>query len=181
MTKLKTKVWRKAKGEFEKHELVSTHICRRSFATNHYGKLPTPVIMAITGHTTEKMFLNYIGKTAKDNANALQNFWKVQEQKRKKKTRLELIKKKPNSMTNQETEEFQNKLRKETEINKKIIDVLSENIISMTKFNALAEINDFSNPIVQTKLNVLQKKIDNSNKKYFDLKLDLELFLNGIC
>jgi integrase len=81
MKKLKPKVWRKIKGEYQKHELISTHICRRSFATNHYGKLPTPVIMAVTGHTTEKMFLNYIGKTAKDNAKELQNFWKLQEQK----------------------------------------------------------------------------------------------------
>ena len=90
--KLKPKVWRKQKGKFPKWELVSTHICRRSFATNHYGKLPTPVIMAITGHTTEKMFLNYIGKTAKDNAEVLNSFWEVQEQKKNKETMLNLIK-----------------------------------------------------------------------------------------
>ena len=84
-TKLKEKVWRKTKGEFEKYELVSTHICRRSFATNHYGKLPTPVIMAVTGHTTEKLFLKYVGKTAKDNANVLNDFWQVQEQKKQQK------------------------------------------------------------------------------------------------
>lgn len=91
-TKLKKGVWRKQKGSFPKHELVTTHICRRSFATNHYGKLPTPVLMAITGHTTEKMFLNYIGKTARDNAEVLNEFWKVQEQKRTKEPQLELIK-----------------------------------------------------------------------------------------
>lgn len=92
MKKLKTKVWRKEKGMYPKWELVSTHICRRSFATNHYGKLPTPVLMAITGHTTEKMFLKYIGKTAMDNAEVLNSFWKIQEQKRSKTTKLDIIK-----------------------------------------------------------------------------------------
>ncbi|WP_417199257.1 phage integrase SAM-like domain-containing protein [Bizionia sp.] len=90
--KLKKKVWRNVKGEYKKHKLVSSHICRRSFATNHYGKLPTPVIMAVTGHQTEKMFLNYIGKTAKDNANVLHEFWQVQEQKKKQKPKLDIVK-----------------------------------------------------------------------------------------
>lgn len=80
-------------GEFPKYQLVSTHICRRSFATNHYGKLPTPVIMAVTGHTTEKMFLNYIGKTAKDNAKELQKYWNIQELKNsQKEPRLNVVK-----------------------------------------------------------------------------------------
>jgi integrase len=91
-TEIKKKVWRKIKGIYKKHELVSTHICRRSFATNHYGKLPTPVIMAVTGHTTEKMFLNYIGKTAKDNAETLSKFWQHQEFKQEQKPKLEIIK-----------------------------------------------------------------------------------------
>jgi integrase len=91
-TEIKKKVWRKIKGIYKKHELVSTHICRRSFATNHYGKLPTPVIMAVTGHTTEKMFLNYIGKTAKDNAETLSKFWQHQELKQEQKPKLEIIK-----------------------------------------------------------------------------------------
>ena len=90
--KLKSKVWRKEKGEYEKHKLVSSHICRRSFATNHYGKLPTPVLMAVTGHKTEKMFLNYIGKTSKDNADVLNDFWKVQEQKKQQKSKLNIVK-----------------------------------------------------------------------------------------
>jgi len=89
--KIKDKVWRKVKGEYLKHELVSTHICRRSFATNHYGKLPTPVIMAVTGHTTEKMFLRYIGKSAKDNANELQKFWEIQEHKKTKTPQLRKV------------------------------------------------------------------------------------------
>ncbi|MDM1548174.1 tyrosine-type recombinase/integrase [Empedobacter falsenii] len=54
------------------HKAVSSHVCRRSFATNFYGNpnFPTPLIMSITGHTYEKTFLEYIGK--KDINNALQ-------------------------------------------------------------------------------------------------------------
>lgn len=54
--------------ETEKCNLVSSHICRRSFATNFYGNkmFTTPQLMAITGHKSEAQFLNYIGKTADD-------------------------------------------------------------------------------------------------------------------
>ncbi|WP_185269179.1 phage integrase SAM-like domain-containing protein [Chryseobacterium indologenes] len=54
--------------ETEKCHLVSTHVCRRSFATNFYGNklFTTPQLMAITGHKSESQFLNYIGKTADD-------------------------------------------------------------------------------------------------------------------
>ena len=51
-----------------KYEAISSHVCRRSFATNFYGKIPTPILMNITAHGTEKMFLLYIGKTTYDNA-----------------------------------------------------------------------------------------------------------------
>ena len=52
----------------EKYNLISSHTCRRSFATNFYGnpKLPTPIIMAITGHKTEKTFFDYIKKDPAD-------------------------------------------------------------------------------------------------------------------
>lgn len=66
---------RKVFGKFPKHELISSHVCRRSFATNHYGKLPTGVLMSITNHSTEKMFLNYIGKTREDHAEQLRKYW----------------------------------------------------------------------------------------------------------
>ncbi|WP_347217950.1 phage integrase SAM-like domain-containing protein [Chryseobacterium sp.] len=54
--------------EIEKCFLVTTHVCRRSFATNFYGNklFTTPQLMAITGHKSEAQFLNYIGKTADD-------------------------------------------------------------------------------------------------------------------
>ena len=56
------------KGIFPKYKLVSSHICRRSFATNFYGHFPTPLLMSLTAHGTERMFLQYIGKTTYDNA-----------------------------------------------------------------------------------------------------------------
>jgi len=74
------KIHRKVEGEFEKWELVSTHIGRRSFATNHYGKIHTTVLMSQTGHKTEKMFLKYIGKTEKDNAQILKEYWESMKQ-----------------------------------------------------------------------------------------------------
>jgi integrase len=51
-----------------KYNFISSHVCRRSFATNFYGRIPTPVLMNITAHGTEKVFLAYIGKTTYDNA-----------------------------------------------------------------------------------------------------------------
>jgi integrase len=66
----KDKITRKESGTFEKWELVSSHIGRRSFATNNYGKIPTSLLIGATGHSTEQMFLEYIGKT--DTQKALQ-------------------------------------------------------------------------------------------------------------
>lgn len=70
---------RKLKGKFPKYELISSHVCRRSFATNLYGVLPTPLIMQITAHSTEKMLLNYIGKSSVDYAKQIAEFFKNQE------------------------------------------------------------------------------------------------------
>jgi integrase len=56
------------KKTLPKYELISSHVCRRSFATNFYGRIPTPVLINITAHGSERMFLNYIGKTTYDNA-----------------------------------------------------------------------------------------------------------------
>lgn len=66
---------RKEKGTYFKWELVSSHVCRRSFASNQYGILPTPLIMSITGHSTEKTLLNYIGKTSLDYAQQIADFY----------------------------------------------------------------------------------------------------------
>lgn len=59
---------RKEAGIYPKWQLITSHVGRRSFATNFYGKLPTSFIKDITGHGTEAMLLKYIGKTSKDTA-----------------------------------------------------------------------------------------------------------------
>lgn len=67
---------RKVKGEFPKYELVSSHIGRRSFATNYYGIIPTSLLIAATGHQTEREFLGYIGKSEGENAKQLAEYFK---------------------------------------------------------------------------------------------------------
>ncbi len=63
-------------GVYQKHELVTSHIGRRSYATNFYDlEIPTKFLMNVTGHSTEAMFLNYIGKSNKDLAKALTNYY----------------------------------------------------------------------------------------------------------
>lgn len=69
------KIYRKKFDKYQKWELVSSHICRRSFATNLYGKIDTLTIMKITGHTTEKQFLDYIKITPKHHAEKLSELW----------------------------------------------------------------------------------------------------------
>jgi len=65
-TETDSKVYRKKTGMYKKYDLVTSHIGRRSFATNFYGTIPTTFLIYITGHSTESMFLNYIGKSNKD-------------------------------------------------------------------------------------------------------------------
>lgn len=66
---------KKEVGTFEKWELIRSHTCRRSFATIHYHKLSNKVIMAVTGHATEKMLLNYIGETENEHIEDFINAW----------------------------------------------------------------------------------------------------------
>ena len=69
---------RKEAGTFPKYMLVSSHTCRRSFATNLYlMNFPTLSIMKITGHTTESSFLSYIKVTPKEHAQKLLEHWEA--------------------------------------------------------------------------------------------------------
>ncbi|MDR6405874.1 MULTISPECIES: tyrosine-type recombinase/integrase [Chryseobacterium] len=63
-------------GKYPLCEIISSHVCRRSFATHNYIKVPTPIIMAITGHKTEKEFLNYIGRDFNDLSKEMLSYWK---------------------------------------------------------------------------------------------------------
>jgi integrase len=69
------------KDEVKKRwELLSTHVARRSFATNFYRDgIPASVLMMITGHSTEKQFLQYVKIGVKENAT---RFAELAEQKK---------------------------------------------------------------------------------------------------
>jgi integrase len=54
---------RKELSFYPKNELICSHDLRRSFATNYFGKIPTPILMEITGHKKESTFQIYIGVT----------------------------------------------------------------------------------------------------------------------
>lgn len=54
-----------------KWELITSHIGRRSFATNFYGKINQQLIQSVTGHKTETSFLKYINKERKIDAAAI--------------------------------------------------------------------------------------------------------------
>lgn len=82
---------RKILGTYPKYSLVSSHICRRSFATNLYGVMPTTLIMKITAHKTEKMLLQYIGKSDLDYAQQIADFYELQKMKSKKETNLKVV------------------------------------------------------------------------------------------
>ena len=85
---------RKVKGKYFKWELMTSHVCRRSFASNLYGTLPTPLIMSITQHKSELMLLNYIGKTSIDYAKQISDFYELQKLKKEKEAKLTVVKKK---------------------------------------------------------------------------------------
>jgi len=60
-TKVITKGGKKCQKVYKKYELISNHTGRRSFCTNAYlSEMPAIDIMAISGHSSEKVFYNYI-------------------------------------------------------------------------------------------------------------------------
>jgi integrase len=72
----KSGIFRKETKEFRKCDLISSHVGRRSFASNFYGTIPTSLLINITGHSTETMFLTYIGKSNKDLAKETHKYFK---------------------------------------------------------------------------------------------------------
>jgi integrase len=69
-TKLNPITNRKKLDFYPKHELISSHCFRRSFCTNYYKKIPTAVLIGISGHSKESLFLTYINKREDKDANA---------------------------------------------------------------------------------------------------------------
>jgi integrase len=62
----------KVKTTTPKHKLITTHTARRTGATLMYlNGIPTIAAMKITGHKTEKQFMQYIKVTNEENAQNL--------------------------------------------------------------------------------------------------------------
>ena len=65
----RTKGGQRTEEVFKKYDLISSHTARRSFATNSFkAGVPSISIMKITGHSTEKSFLQYIKISSEENA-----------------------------------------------------------------------------------------------------------------
>ncbi len=72
----------RVKETYKKWELISTHTARRSFATNMYKRgLDTMMIMRITGHSSEKVFMDYIKISKEENAKKFLEDIRKQQQK----------------------------------------------------------------------------------------------------
>jgi integrase len=90
--KLDTVTNRKKLGFYPKFELIASHCFRRSFCTNYYKIIPTAVLIGISGHSKESLFLTYINKREDKDANA-DLFMKFYEDLNKdKKPEMKLIK-----------------------------------------------------------------------------------------
>ena len=65
----------------KKFEVITTHTARRSFATNLYlAGVNSLTIMKLTGHKSEKVFLNcYLKASPIENANIVQKHWDKKE------------------------------------------------------------------------------------------------------
>ncbi|WP_422858900.1 phage integrase SAM-like domain-containing protein [Flagellimonas sp. S174] len=87
---------RKELGTYPKYELLASHVCRRSYCSNMYGKMPTPIIMQVTGHSSERSFLTYIGKKGTDYRDEWMRFIELEKAKNKKEPQLEIVKSKSN-------------------------------------------------------------------------------------
>lgn len=72
----KKNITRKVFAKFPKHKLVTSHIGRKSFASNFYEIIPTALLLNFTGHTTEKQLLGYINKTDVERAKSTAKFFK---------------------------------------------------------------------------------------------------------
>ena len=89
--KSEPKIYRKIPGKYEKWELITSHICRRSFASNFYGEIPTSLLKDITAHSTEQQFLEYIGKSSSDSALQVAEYWSKQATQKRDKPNMTVL------------------------------------------------------------------------------------------
>ncbi|MCB0401692.1 MAG: phage integrase SAM-like domain-containing protein [Flavobacteriales bacterium] len=88
--KTNPKTKRKELGVYPKYELITSHCMRRSFASNHYGKMATPLIIGITGHSREDEFLKYIGVPEDKDYNAKEFLRQLEKYNKANKTKSNL-------------------------------------------------------------------------------------------
>ena len=84
----KKTIQRNVKAERPKWMYFASHIGRRTFATLHYKKLSTPLIMRVTGHKKESTFLEYINQTDEDHLDEFFNYYENKEEIKEKKEAL---------------------------------------------------------------------------------------------
>lgn len=70
------RITRKVFGNYPKYQLVTSHIGRKSFATNFYEKIPITYLLNFTGHKTERQLLTYISKTDVEKAKSTAKIFK---------------------------------------------------------------------------------------------------------
>lgn len=81
-SKIDEETKRKKEGYYEKWELITSHTGRRSMATNLYlSNVPIRLIMAATGHKSEKQFLQYVKATQEQHINVINENWKKETNK----------------------------------------------------------------------------------------------------
>ena len=71
-------------GTYPKWMLATSHIGRKSFATNFYGQegYTMPLLMNVTGHSSEKNFQQYNGNQSIDYAVRLDEIWEKEHQQK---------------------------------------------------------------------------------------------------
>lgn len=82
---------RKKVDYYEKYKLISSHSCRRSFVSNHYGKLDDKTIMAISTHKSHSQFLKYVKTSLKEHADKLDDYWKERERMKNLELKMEVV------------------------------------------------------------------------------------------
>ncbi|MEN9655798.1 MAG: Cellulophaga phage phi46:3 [Bacteroidota bacterium] len=71
----KTKVKRKVIGTYKKWELITSHVGRRSFCTNLFGKVDDSVIMSVAGWKSKDQMYAYNKQTNMESAKILKDYW----------------------------------------------------------------------------------------------------------
>ncbi|SNV48129.1 Uncharacterised protein [Chryseobacterium taklimakanense] len=75
LTEIDKGVWRNVEGVYPKYKLISSHIGRKSYCTNFYGKIPTALILEVSGHSEERTLLEYIGKKDASRSEMIKNYY----------------------------------------------------------------------------------------------------------